>query len=510
MGERESGSAVVQPRSPTPSPLPEGEEAPPPGAGAMATARWILVAFAALAALGAWFSALNPGSRPARASALFQCPMHPSVMQDGPGACPICGMDLVKIEPRAGNGAGARSAAAPSTAPPGRYWCPMHPEVTSDDPAARCSKCSGMKLMPRPGADSELSSIPGLVPTDLSPERIQLMGAKTAKVSVERLEPRLRTVGFIAANESTTAIVNARFTGWVQQVMAVRTGQKVQKGEVLATLYSPELVGGRQVYLTAAGIPDPESARRLALLGLTPRDLAELNKPDRPQGVVPLRAPITGYIARRTAVPGLYFTPGVELYEIADLSTVWLMADIYESQISRVKEGQQATLALGAYPGERFAGRVQFLSPAVLPESRTLQAQIACANPELKLRPGMYGDVSIDLEPADGLVVPAEAVVDTGERQYLFIARVGGRFEPRRVRLGTRAEGKVQVLEGVAEGEEVVTTANFLIDSESRLRAALEGFSPEPTAADGATPNEPATEAAAMAPAARPSGVVQK
>jgi Cu(I)/Ag(I) efflux system membrane fusion protein len=322
--------------------------------------------------------------------------------------------------------------------------------------------------------------VPGLAPIELGPERIQLMGARTVKVTRERLEPRLRTVGFISANESTTAIVNARFTGWVEQVLALRTGQRVEKGEVLATVYSPELVGGRQVYLSAAGIPDPDSAWRLGLLGLAAQDIAELAKPGKPQGVVPLRAPIAGYIARRAAIPGLYFTPGVELFQIADLSTVWLVADLYESQISRVKVGQRATLTLGAWPGAEFSGRVQFLSPAMLAESRTLQAQIACKNPELKLRPGMYGDVLIDLQPADGLVVPAEAVVDTGQRQYQFVALPGGRFEPRLVRLGTHAESKVQVLEGVAEGEEVVTTANFLIDSESRLRAAVEGFTSKP------------------------------
>lgn len=501
MGGREPGPAPLEPAAS----FPEGEEAPPPGVRAIAIARWILVSLMALAALGAWLFAAGSGPRASQSSAAYQCPMHPSVMQDQPGICPVCGMDLVKAELRAARprpgGAGA-AAAAPASAAQGRYWCPMHPEVTSDDPEARCPKCSGMRLMSRPGADSDPASLPGLVATDISPERVQRMGARTAKVAKERLEPRLRTVGFIAANESTTAIVNARFTGWVQQVMALRTGQKVQKGEVLAVVYSPELVGGRQVYLSAAGIPDPESARRLALLGLTAQDIAELNKPDRPQGVVPLRAPITGYIARRSAVPGLYFTPGVELFQIADLSTVWLIADIYESQIRRVEVGQQATLTLGAYPAEQFTGRVQFLSPAVLAESRTLQAQIACKNPDLKLRPGMYGDVFIDLAPAEGLVVPAEAVVDTGERQYLFVARPGGRFEPRRARLGTRAEGKVQVLDGVVEGEEVVTTANFLVDSESRLRAAVEGFKPGPAAE--APREEAAAAAGEMAAGGRP------
>jgi membrane fusion protein, copper/silver efflux system len=155
-----------------------------------------------------------------------------------------------------------------------------------------------------------------------------------------------------------------------------------------------------------------------------------------------------------------------------------VIADIYEYDMSRVKVGQKASLSLGAYPGERFTGRVQFIYPAVNPESRTLQARMEFRNAGLKLRPGMYGDVVIDLAASEGLVVPTESIVDTGELQYLFISKSGGRFEPRLVKLGARTEGKVQVLGGVAEGETVVTTANFLVDSESRLRAAVEGFTP--------------------------------
>jgi Cu(I)/Ag(I) efflux system membrane fusion protein len=170
----------------------------------------------------------------------------------------------------------------------------------------------------------------------------------------------------------------------------------------------------------------------------------------------------------------------VELYQIADLTTLWLVADLYEGDMDRVKVGQRATLELSTAPGQRHAGAVQFISPVVNAESRTLQAQIPIKNPGNRLRPGMFGDVTIELETTTGMVVPAEAVVDSGARQYLFVARPGGRFEPRRVVLGLRSEGKVQVLRGVAAGELVVTTANFLVDSESRLRAAVESFTAVP------------------------------
>jgi membrane fusion protein, copper/silver efflux system len=344
---------------------------------------------------------------------------------------------------------------------------------------------------------------------DISSERVQLMGMRTAKVTHERLSPLLRTIGYVSANESTLAIITARFTGWVEELKVAQSGQQVQKGQVLVNVYSPELTTAQQVYINAmrwvrepsAGAPggavagnlDQDARKRLELLGMAPQDVAELAKASKPFTSTPIRSPVSGYVARRGALPGLYFTPGTELFQVADLSSVWVIADIYEYDMSRVKVGQRASLSLGAYPGERFTGRVQFIYPAVNPESRTLQARTEFRNAGLKLRPGMYGDVVIELEAAAGLVVPTESIVDTGEQRYVFVAKPGGRFEPRLVKLGARTEGKVQVLEGLAEGETVVTTANFLVDSESRLRAAVEGFSPR----EEETPEHEAQEAAA-------------
>jgi multidrug efflux pump subunit AcrA (membrane-fusion protein) len=347
-----------------------------------------------------------------------------------------------------------------------------------------------MKLLPREGspeasapehaAATEALAPEGLVPTIIGAERIQLMGMKTAPVVVEPIGERLRTVGYLTVNEASTAIVNTRFSGYVEKVLVGRIGQFVKKGEPLVTVYSGELVTGKQVYLNANGIPDPEGTRRLSLLGLQAADIADMFKPGHLPGVTPIRAPISGFVSKRSAIPGLFFTPGIELYQIADLTTLWLVADLYERDMDRVKAGQKATLALFTTPGERYSGTVQFISPVVNAESRTLQAQIPIKNPGNRLRPGMFGDVVIDLEPVTGMVVPAEAVVDSGERQYLFVSRPAGRFEPRLVTLGVRSEGKVQVLRGVAPGELVVTTANFLVDSESRLRAAIEGFTAVP------------------------------
>jgi len=488
--------------------LPEGEEVAPPGVRTMAVVRWAIVALMAFAAAGAWYSFADLGAHAARA-AIYRCPMHPSVVQGSPGSCPICGMDLVRVE----GGASPSAQAAPAAAL-GRYYCPMHPEVTSDDPNATCPKCGGMKLVPRPQSGDPGGPVPGLARVEVAAERTQLMGMRTARVRRAAVKPSLRTVGFISANESSLAIITARYTGWVQELLVAQSGQRVEKGQVLATLYSPELNSAQLGYLnavkwvsqqaqtaaptlTASGI-DSDARKKLELLGVAREDIAEIVRRGSALDALPLRSPVAGYVARKNALPGLYVQPGTELFQIADLSTVWVVADVYESDMNRIKVGQRARLALAAYPGETFGGRVQFIYPAVNPESRTLQARMEFKNPKLRLRPGMYGDVLIELGADEGLVVPSDAVVDTGELQYVFLARDRGRFEPRVVRLGARGEGQVEILEGLSEGDAVVTTANFLIDSESRLRAAVEGFAaPGPhTEADGHVHDEPAADRA--------------
>ncbi len=189
-----------------------------------------------------------------------------------------------------------------------------------------------------------------------------------------------------------------------------------------------------------------------------------------------IRAPIDGYVGKRTAQVGAFVSPGQELYEIANLANVWVLADVYEADIGRIRIGQRASLTLQALPGRSFTGKLSFLYPAVNPTSRTMQARILVPNAKGELRPGMYADVILDLGTSEGVTIPAEALVDTGEAQYVFVVLPGGRFEPRPVTVGARTAEKVQILRGLHPGETVVTTANFLIDSESRLRAAIQGF----------------------------------
>jgi membrane fusion protein, copper/silver efflux system len=218
--------------------------------------------------------------------------------------------------------------------------------------------------------------------------------------------------------------------------------------------------------------------RRLELLGVAREEIERLARTGTPARALEVRSPVAGHVTRRNAVAGLYVEPGTGLFEVADLSTVWVLADVYEYEVERVAVGAAARFEPASRRGSPFTGRVRFLQPTIDPETRTLRARVELRNQGLALRPGMYGDVVIELPPAKGLIVPADAVVDTGETQYVFIALEGGRFVPRAVRTGAESNGSVEVLEGLREGEEVVTTANFLIDSESRLQAAISGQAP--------------------------------
>ena len=490
------------------------DEEPPRGARAMAVARWLLVlvmaiiAFAALEHRYHWLR----GEAAEDSTTIYYCPMHPGVQQDHPGECPICSMTLVP-KPKAGDAkaeAAAKAAmstdahgdgGAPAATGPGAYYCPMHPEVTSDDPNATCEKCGGMKLVPKPAAAASTASegVPGLVPVTLTPERVQLMGMRTAAVVREALATELRTVGTVTTTETGLAVIQTRFAGWIEALRVTQTGQRVTKGQILATVYSPELLAAQQEHLNAVrwgAAPDGgalsglssglagDSRHRLELLGIAAPEIDALERSGQPNRAIPVRSPVGGYVIEKNAVEGSYVQPGTALFQIADLSRVWVLADVYEYELGRVKVGQSASIELASYPGETFAGKVAFVYPSLDAATRTLRIRIELKNPGLRLKPGMYGNVAVQLDRAEALVVPADAVVDTGALQYVFVAKTGGTFEPRKVKTGARAGGKVQVLAGVAAGETVVTTANFLLDSESHLQATILGGGPTAPAAD--------------------------
>lgn len=510
-------------------------ESPPRGVHAMALVRWVLVALMAMVAvLSVSYSFGLVASGPASAAAVqYYCPMHPQVVQDHPGECPICSMTLVKKEsggkqpesdaPRIAKGVEIPAATAGEHAghrhdPSDPYFCPMHPEETGVDANARCPICE-MKLERRPakaapkavsgnaprdavdgappgvtpGSDP-LPPVPGLVSIELSLDRVQNIGVRTAPATLETLSPELRAVGFVSADESRLARVHTRFSGWIERLEVATTGQKVARGQVLAGLYNLELLPAQQEFLAArrwssathgsAAPPtgggggesiERDARARLELFGLSRSEIDAIAESGEPSRTVAVVAPIGGYVVSKNAVQGAFVQPGTELFEIADLSKVWVLVDIYEYEVGRVRVGQTAEVSVGAYPGERFTGKVGFLYPVIDPSTRTLRVRVELDNRGMKLRPGMYATAVIQMDAARALVIPREALVDTGEHQYVFVVNPGGRFEPRAVKPGRRGNDKVQILEGIASGDVVVTTGNFLIDSESRLHAAIQG-----------------------------------
>ncbi|HXU80506.1 MAG TPA: efflux RND transporter periplasmic adaptor subunit, partial [Polyangia bacterium] len=374
--------------------------------------------------------------------------------------------------------------------------------------------CS-MTLVPKPQGQVKPSSTmapppggaeaPGLSAVDLSADRVQLIGMRTAPVKRETLGGELRTVGVVAPSERGLAQISIRFSGWIEKLLVSETGERVRRGQVLATVYSPEVLRAEQELLVARGWTGSEgpaaehhgtsagfsadARRRMELLGISAQEVDQILRTGKPVEAISIRSPVEGYVVAKRAVAGQAIAPGTVLFEVANLSTVWVTADVYESDLARVHVNQPARLELTAYPGETHTGRVQFIYPMLDPASRTLRIRVEFKNrvdqSGPRLRPGMSGTIYLSLPAATGLMVPAEALVDTGELHYLFVAQEGGHFQPRQVKVGARARDRVEILSGVSEGETVVTTGNFLLDSESRLRAAIEGQSGAAPASGG-------------------------
>ena len=417
----------------------EGEEAPPPGVRTAAIVRWAIIAFVTLVALWSVSSSIGLFSRGSHVTSggktgdVYQCPMHPSIVSDRPGDCPICNMTLQKVSGQ-------------------------------EDEAMT----------------SGTSQVPGLATVTFTDDKIQKSGVCTARATKRMITDPVRTVALLTADESRVAKVQTRFSGWVERLPVSETGTKVTKGQVLAEIYSPELFTAQQEFLTstkwAVGGPalsqdlGERARQRLELLGVSAADLAAIEKAGTPLKTLPVRAPIAGHVTFKGAVEGVFVAPGTELFEIANLDRVWAWAEVYERDLARVEVGRTATLRVESLPDRTFTGKVTFLQPTIDPQSRTLRARVEVPNAGLVLRPGMYGEVEIASEPREGLSIPRDALVDTGEHQYVFVEVSPMRFQPRLVEVGARGD-EVIVLSGLSEGETVVTSGNFLVDSESRRRA---------------------------------------
>jgi Cu(I)/Ag(I) efflux system membrane fusion protein len=333
---------------------------------------------------------------------------------------------------------------------------------------------------------------PGTV--QISPERQQLIGVRFGTVEQRSLRKIIRTVGRIDYDEKRIGIVSPKISGWIEELYVDFTGQFVRKGEPLLTIYSPELVSTQEEYLLAlkarqdwskspfsevaeSGTLLADSARRrLKLWDISDAQIQALEESREPKKTLTLYSPFTGHVLEKMANKGRFVDAGMSLYKIADLSVVWLIADIYESELPAIRVGQTAAIQMAYYPGETFTGKAIYIYPYLDAQTRTAKVRYEFANPHGKLKPEMFANVEITVRFGDRLAVPEDAVIDTGVRQVVIVDRGSGYFEPREVRLGVKAGEVFEVLGGLKAGERVVTSANFLIDSESKLKEAIGGM----------------------------------
>jgi len=383
--------------------------------------------------------------------------------------------------------------APPTTERKVLYWYDaMNPQRTYDKPG---KAPDGMDLVPKyaDGNEGRLNNMPvGTV--KISPQNQQVIGVQTAVVRHEALIRSLRTTGQIAADETKIAHVHVKINGFIEEVFVDYVGQLVKKGQPLFTLYSPDLVSAQEEYLIAkrgdkylSGSQFAEvsegaqsllrSAReRLRLWDISDDQIKKLDETGQVSRTLTFYSPISGFVMDRKAFPQTSVTPDTDLYQITDLSTVWVNADVYEYEVPFVRVGQRAVMRLSYYQGKTYTGKIAYVYPTVDPMARTVKVRIEFANPQFELKPQMFANVELNINYGHQVVVPQEAVLDSGDKQYVFVVREGGVFEPRTVQLGAQFEEKVSVLSGLKAGETIVTSGNFLIDSESRLNSAMGGM----------------------------------
>ena len=360
----------------------------------------------------------------------------------------------------------------------------------------------GMDYVPvYEGGEPEPDMPAGTVKISLN--KVQLLGVRSEPAGLRELERTVRAVGTIQPNERLLYTVAPRFEGWIEKLFVNTTGQSVARGQPLMEVYSPDLATAQEEYLIAlrgasdlkGGSPEAQAVmqrlaedalRRLRNWEISDKELEALQQDGKPSRLLVYRSAASGVVLQKPSVQGMRFMPGEVLFEIADLSSVWVLADVSEQDVGLVHLGQEATLNIVAYPGKAFSGKVVFLYPTIDTETRTAKVRIELANPGGLLKPAMFANVELVSGHSRGkvLAVPESAVLDSGARQLVLVRRGEGLFEPRTVRLGMRADGYTEVTEGLEAGEQVVVRANFLIDAESNLKAALETFGGQDKAAE--------------------------
>ncbi|MGH9687292.1 MAG: efflux RND transporter periplasmic adaptor subunit [Candidatus Acidiferrales bacterium] len=344
-----------------------------------------------------------------------------------------------------------------------------------------------------------------LAPVQISAQRLQSIGVKTGEVQRKAVEDDILTTGNVAVDETKLAYVQVRFSGYIQKVFVDATYQYVRKGQPLFTIYSPDLVATEREYLVAkhnlqqvAGSTIPgvatgaaslvdAAAERLAQWNIPRREIARLKSAGQVQQNLEIDSPVSGYVTEREALPNMYVQPETRLYTVADLSTIWVFAQVFQNDLGRIRVRDSASLTVDTYPGRTFSGRVDFIYPQVDMSTRTARVRLVFPNPDLKLTPGMFVNVDLKIPMGEHVVIPATGVLQTGTRQIVFVDHGSGNLEPRNVQLGVQVGNNFIVLKGLKAGEKIITSANFLIDSESQLQAALGSYVPPPPGAGAAS-----------------------
>lgn len=409
--------------------------------------KWIIVAILMAAAFagGRWYgrTPAAPAGKPSQAILYWVDPMHPWYKSDKPGVAPDCGMTLVAVH------AGEES----------QYQ----------------AREKGM--------------------VQVSPEKQQLIGVEYGTAQYETAGDTIQAAARVTLDETRIAKVQPRVEGWINQVFVDFTGKYVKKGDPLLTIYSPDALATEQEYLLALkaqhtlhgdAMPGMEEStinlvaaarRRLELWDIPVAQVDEIGRSGKTVDDLTLVAPASGFVTERNAFSKQHVTPDTVLYTVADLSTVWVIADVFEYEAANVRLGQSAAMTLDYLPGRTFHGRVSYILPQVDANTRTLKVRIAFDNPGAALKPDMYGQVTLSTGGARRLMVARTAVLDSGDRQVVFVDRGGGNFQPRQVKIGQQNGDHIEILSGLAAGERIVTSGNFLIDSESQLKAAMNGMS---------------------------------
>jgi RND family efflux transporter MFP subunit len=371
-------------------------------------------------------------------------------------------------------------------------------ETPSADAAAQASA-------EQPAGAAPASAEAPLAPVQISAQRLQSIGVKTGEVERKQVQDEIRTTGSVAVDETRLAYVQARFSGFIEKVFVDATYQYIRKGQPLFTIYSPDVVATEREYLVAkqnqqqvaqSTVPGVSSSatslltaasERLRQWGVPQREIERLESTGQVQQELEVDSPVSGYITQRNALPSVAVQPEMRLFTVADLASVWVQAQVFQNDLERIKIGNAAALTVSTFPGRTFRGRVDFIYPQVDAETRTAKVRVVSSNSDLQLKPGMFMNVAFNVPMGRQLVIPASGVLQSGNRQIAFVERSDGYLEPREVGLGARVGDGFIVLKGLKAGEHIITSANFLVDSESQLQAALGSFVPPPPGAGAAS-----------------------